>query len=53
MTSIVQWVYNTPRQLEANEIDSVDVKPTDFPAEQDPFGDEREETVKYKTMAWW
>ncbi|KAJ5369593.1 hypothetical protein N7509_014205 [Penicillium cosmopolitanum] len=53
MTSIVQWVYNTPRQLEANEIDSVDVKPTDFPAEQDPFGDEREETVKYKTMTWW
>ncbi|CAI7592783.1 unnamed protein product [Penicillium pancosmium] len=53
MTSIVQWVYNTPRQLEANEIDSVDVKPSDFPAEQDPFGDEREETVKYKTMTWW
>jgi hypothetical protein len=51
MTLTAQQGDNTPRRLEANEF-NVDDKPVS-PAVKDPFGDERDATVKYKTMTWW
>ena len=36
-----------------DKLDSLSVKDPSVKLEQDPFGDESQTGVKYKTMAWW
>jgi len=36
-----------------DKLDPLSVKDPSVKLEQDPFGDESQTGVKYKTMAWW
>lgn len=53
MAAPVQPGHDSPRQLEAGVTDDKRIAVPAIITSQDPFGDERDATVKYKTMTWW
>lgn len=52
MSAQVQSEQNPPSNLESGTADKSNILPNVKPT-HDPFGDEDDATVKYKTMTWW
>ncbi|KAJ5226662.1 Amino acid transporter transmembrane [Penicillium citrinum] len=52
MSAQVQSGQNPPSNLESGTADKSNILPNVKPT-HDPFGDEDDATVKYKTMTWW